>query len=590
MRTSLLILLLCATEIYASAQSPGNAKVPAACDAAFTVMPDPVDPMTIHLQDQSSGQITLWQWSFGDGATTIIQNPVHTYAAGGTYFICLTVSNPDPLYPCHDYHCVAITIHEPGTCVADYDYVADPLVPLTAHFSDRSSGNINGWHWDFGDGSSSYDPNPSHTFQSYGKFRICLTAYNIDSVSTCNDSKCDSLKFEPSADCHASFTGKLDSLNPEPNTFLFKNSSSGNPTKFLWKFDDGASYVTPDVTHHFQSPGLHEVCLFIEKKVQGNTVCIDSVCQTVSAEKYFNLGGHLFIGAMPINNPVATGDTGIACLFRVDGTRLVPVDTQRFTHLGYYTFLRKLHGTYIVRAFLTQGSQHCSEYFPGYFQQGMLWKEANSLILSDSNSYLADIRLTPVNDSLFGPGVIRGYVAMATPDSGPLMVPNASVMLFNAQLQPVRSALSGIAGEFELKNLPYGAYQLYVEYPGKYSRLTEVWLDSSKPLIDSLLLELFNHDVTYVQDKSSVSVVTGDLFPNPASDEVSMTIELARATTLKFEITTLTGLPVWTGSMHCAKGSSRVTIPLSGIRKGMYLFVIDEISGTHVAVKKLLKY
>lgn len=45
-------------------------------------------------QDASRHDIRAWHWSFGDGATDTVPNPVHTYAAEGTYSVCLTVSNP----------------------------------------------------------------------------------------------------------------------------------------------------------------------------------------------------------------------------------------------------------------------------------------------------------------------------------------------------------------------------------------------------------------------------------------------------------------------------------------------------------------
>ena len=53
-----------------------------------------------------------------------------------------------------------------------------------------------------------------------------------------------------------------------------------------------------------------------------------------------------------------TGDTGIAYLYRAHNQWIVPVDTSRFTYLGYYTFLQELEGNYIIKAGLTEGSTH----------------------------------------------------------------------------------------------------------------------------------------------------------------------------------------------------------------------------------------
>lgn len=48
---------------------------------------------TISFTDQSSGSPTSWLWDFGDGQTSTVQNPVHTYASPGTYTVTLTATN-----------------------------------------------------------------------------------------------------------------------------------------------------------------------------------------------------------------------------------------------------------------------------------------------------------------------------------------------------------------------------------------------------------------------------------------------------------------------------------------------------------------
>ncbi len=73
----------------------------------ITVMPEfqapvaalgisPQEPLsdTIQFVDQSNGPATNWSWDFGDGGTSVLQNPVHTFPAPGNYIVTLTVSNP----------------------------------------------------------------------------------------------------------------------------------------------------------------------------------------------------------------------------------------------------------------------------------------------------------------------------------------------------------------------------------------------------------------------------------------------------------------------------------------------------------------
>ena len=52
-------------------------------------------PLTVNFYDQSTNTPTSWSWQFGDGGTSILQNPNYTYNAAGTYSVTLTVSNAD---------------------------------------------------------------------------------------------------------------------------------------------------------------------------------------------------------------------------------------------------------------------------------------------------------------------------------------------------------------------------------------------------------------------------------------------------------------------------------------------------------------
>ena len=63
------------------------------------------------------------------------------------------------------------------------DFAANPragAVPLTVQFADLSAGEPNAWEWDFGDGETSNERDPSHTYNTTGSFTVKLTAANVD--------------------------------------------------------------------------------------------------------------------------------------------------------------------------------------------------------------------------------------------------------------------------------------------------------------------------------------------------------------------------------------------------------------------------
>jgi PKD repeat protein len=142
--------------------------------AAFSGTPlTGVAPLPVGFTDESTGGPTAWSWDFGDGATSTLQNPTHTYLSPGTYSVTLTVSaiNGDDSLTKTAY----VTVIPP--VVAEFS--GTPLTgsaPLTVQFSDLTTGNPSSWLWDFGDSTTSNSQNPSHVYTQPGTYTVSLIA------------------------------------------------------------------------------------------------------------------------------------------------------------------------------------------------------------------------------------------------------------------------------------------------------------------------------------------------------------------------------------------------------------------------------
>ena len=70
-------------------------------------------------------------------------------------------------------------------CQAQFSVVTDSLTsyPFYYHFKDLSTGSINAWYWDFGDGSFSTEQNPTHQFEEPGNYKVCLTISDQNDTS-----------------------------------------------------------------------------------------------------------------------------------------------------------------------------------------------------------------------------------------------------------------------------------------------------------------------------------------------------------------------------------------------------------------------
>jgi PKD repeat protein len=138
----------------------------------FTAEPRVGDPpLTVTFHDLSYGQVSEYLWSFGDGSTSTLQNPVHTYFVPGSYTVSLLVSNAygSNRRTAADF----IVIGSPPVA----KFLAEPSggqAPLTVQFTDLSTGNPKSWEWSFGDGTQSSEKNPVHIFQQAGQYNVTL--------------------------------------------------------------------------------------------------------------------------------------------------------------------------------------------------------------------------------------------------------------------------------------------------------------------------------------------------------------------------------------------------------------------------------
>jgi len=135
-------------------------------------------PLTVAFTDLSQGNVQARLWSFGDGLYSTEANPVHVYAAAGSYSVSLTALG----FGGQDIASKAGFVQVsgpggPGAPVAAFsvDRTAGN-VPLTANFTDQSSGEVTSWLWNFGDGATSTLRNPTHVYTTGGVFTVSLAA------------------------------------------------------------------------------------------------------------------------------------------------------------------------------------------------------------------------------------------------------------------------------------------------------------------------------------------------------------------------------------------------------------------------------
>ena len=180
---------------------------------------------------------------------------------------------------------------QPEPLAADFN--AEPrtgTAPLQVAFTDLSTGSPTSWLWDFGDGSTSDEQGPTHTYTTAGTYTVSLTATNGGGTDTKTEADYVTVAAPPAPS--ADFAGSpLTGNAPLPVTFT--DLSTGSPTSWSWDFGDGTSSTSQSPTHTYATAGRYTVSL-TATNAGGNTtrtrtdyvVVGTGVVATASADAY----------------------------------------------------------------------------------------------------------------------------------------------------------------------------------------------------------------------------------------------------------------------------------------------------------------
>ncbi|MEI9910034.1 MAG: PKD domain-containing protein [Bacteroidota bacterium] len=153
---------------------------PCALTASFTYTTFASNSKQFNFTPDPLSNELRYDWNFGDGHSSSLANPVHTYSQAGTYNVRLIITDTIP--GCRDSVWQNLQVHGTGdSCAASYTYTANPVHPNQITFTAISNQTITSqtwriYHWT----NSFYDSiiitanNPTYTFTDTGYYYTCL--------------------------------------------------------------------------------------------------------------------------------------------------------------------------------------------------------------------------------------------------------------------------------------------------------------------------------------------------------------------------------------------------------------------------------
>ena len=212
-------------------------------------------PLNINFEDLSTHTVPIvsWQWDFGDGGGSFVEDPSYNYLNDGDFSVSLSITDNNG---CQSLvtELELVTVHK----VPVVDFESDIFFSCNAYesvsFTNNSMFSTN-YQWDFGDGNISSIANPTHMYNS-GVYSVTLIAKE----GNCSDTI-----------VYNDYIKIGDSLTPnfivstnsgcEDLDVVFTDVTINNPDTWLWDFGDGTTSTIKNPSHTYLNAGVYDITL-----------------------------------------------------------------------------------------------------------------------------------------------------------------------------------------------------------------------------------------------------------------------------------------------------------------------------------------
>ncbi len=222
----------------------------------------PVSNGQVSFNNGSTGIIggTTYTWNFGDGSTSNVFSPSHTYTSGGAYIVSLLANNNGSLVACSNSYTNVVTV---SICSLAANFSHTVGANGGVNFASSSTGTTGAgtYNWNFGDGSTGTGTSPSHAYLSAGAYNVKMSVNDTTLFGLCNDTVIQSINIT-GIPCNANSNFSLNPTNT-PQYWTATPSYPWNVINAVWSWGDGSSSTGLYASHNYSVAATYTVCLTV---------------------------------------------------------------------------------------------------------------------------------------------------------------------------------------------------------------------------------------------------------------------------------------------------------------------------------------
>ena len=260
-----------------------NSFAQAPCNGSFS---ENINGLSVYFSPNYYGDslsTTTHFWSFGDGSSSSMANPTHTYNQCGTYSILHTVSTRDSnrVYICSDsimQNIVIICNPPPSNCNIIPQLIVDSTNSNSYIFVNATN-SFGTATWTFSDSTTATGDSVIHSFSGSTPYSVCM---RITESNNCYADTCVSIRTNNNPNvCNLQSNFRWQATVGNVNEINFTNTIAGlnsNTDILTWTFGDGSISHDLNPIHQYVSSRVFNVCLSVER----DSTCISNRCHTLS--------------------------------------------------------------------------------------------------------------------------------------------------------------------------------------------------------------------------------------------------------------------------------------------------------------------